>query len=159
MSDVERHAELAYQEHLLIKAVLGILYSADWLHFIKEALNLRSANIAYRNMNDFLKQADATAGGHDVKIDEHFRSGVLFGTAINSLILSLLPSRVFAVSCPKLSCMQRQSNDSHLIRLFLSLGTKAIDMLPLRCFMRLAVGPKPLTSLVSPRNKKGSEDR
>jgi hypothetical protein len=95
MTDVERHAELCYQEHLLLKAVLGILYSGDWLQFLKETLNLRSANIAYRHMAEFLRQADA--GGHDNSIDAHFRSGVMYGTGINSLILSLLPNRVVTV--------------------------------------------------------------
>ena len=97
MNDVERHAELGYQEHLLLKAVLGIMYSGDWLQFIKEALSLRSANIAYRNMNEFLHQADIAANGHDDSIDQHFRSGVVLGVAMNSLILSLLPNRVLAV--------------------------------------------------------------
>lgn len=98
MTDVERHAELCYQESILMKAVLGILYAGDWFAFIKEALNLRSANIAYRNMSDFLKQADAAAGGYDKSIDQHFRSGVLYGDGTNSLILSLLPSKVMSVS-------------------------------------------------------------
>ncbi|KAF8313294.1 uncharacterized protein EI90DRAFT_594776 [Cantharellus anzutake] len=98
MNDVERHAELCYQEHLLIKAVLGILYSGDWFQFIKEALHLRSANIAYRTMNEFLREADVAADGYDNLIDQHFRSGVMFGVAMNSLILSLLPHRVLALA-------------------------------------------------------------
>ncbi len=109
MNDVERHAELAFQEHLLMKAVLGIMYSGDWFQFIKEALNLRSANIAYRNMNEFLHQADVTAKGQDNSIDQHFRSGVMLGVAMNSLILSLLPNRVLAVRLflPRFVCPGR----------------------------------------------------
>lgn len=37
MTDVERHAELMYAETLYEKAMLGIVYSGDWLAFIKEA--------------------------------------------------------------------------------------------------------------------------
>jgi alcohol dehydrogenase YqhD (iron-dependent ADH family) len=37
MTDVERHAELMYAETLYEKALLGIVYSGDWLSFIKEA--------------------------------------------------------------------------------------------------------------------------
>lgn len=100
MTDVQRHAELCYQESILMKAVLGILYSGDWFAFIKEALNLRNANNAYRNMSEFIRQADAAAGGCDKSIDQHFRSGVLFGDGINSLILSMLPSKIMTVSFP-----------------------------------------------------------
>ena len=37
MTEVERHAELVYAESMFEKAVLGIVYSGDWLAFIKEA--------------------------------------------------------------------------------------------------------------------------
>lgn len=37
MTDVERHAELLYAESMFEKALLGIVYSGDWLAFIKEA--------------------------------------------------------------------------------------------------------------------------
>lgn len=37
MTDIERHAELMYAETLYEKAMLGIVYSGDWLAFIKEA--------------------------------------------------------------------------------------------------------------------------
>jgi len=37
MNPVERHAELVYAESLFEKALLGIVYSGDWLAFIKEA--------------------------------------------------------------------------------------------------------------------------
>lgn len=37
MTPVERHAELIYAETLFEKALLGIVYSGDWLAFIKEA--------------------------------------------------------------------------------------------------------------------------
>ena len=37
MTDVERHAELIYAETMFEKAIIGIVYSGDWLAFIKEA--------------------------------------------------------------------------------------------------------------------------
>lgn len=37
MTPVERHAELTYAESLFEKALLGIVFSGDWLAFIKEA--------------------------------------------------------------------------------------------------------------------------
>ncbi|KAF8312368.1 hypothetical protein DL93DRAFT_2115004 [Clavulina sp. PMI_390] len=98
MTPVQRHAELCYQESTLIKAVLGIMHSGDWFAFVKEALNFRAANLAYRGMSEFIAMADkeAKAKGQekDTDIDEHFRSGVLFGDGVNSLILSMLPSKV-----------------------------------------------------------------
>lgn len=37
MTPVERHAELIYAESLSEKAMLGVVYSGDWMAFIKEA--------------------------------------------------------------------------------------------------------------------------
>ena len=37
MTPMERHAELVYVESLYEKALLGIVYSGDWLAFVKEA--------------------------------------------------------------------------------------------------------------------------
>lgn len=37
MTPMERHAELVYAESLYEKALLGIVYSGDWLAFVKEA--------------------------------------------------------------------------------------------------------------------------
>ena len=37
MTEVERHAELLYAEGMFEKAILSIVYSGDWLAFIKEA--------------------------------------------------------------------------------------------------------------------------
>lgn len=37
MTPMERHAELVYTESLFEKALLGIVYSGDWLAFVKEA--------------------------------------------------------------------------------------------------------------------------
>lgn len=41
MTPVQRHAELIYAECLLLKAVIGIIYSGDFIAFLKEALNMR----------------------------------------------------------------------------------------------------------------------
>ncbi|KAF5368262.1 hypothetical protein D9615_010361 [Tricholomella constricta] len=59
MTDVERHAELVYAESLFEKALLGIVYSGDWLAFIKEALNMRTTIGIYRQLGAFLDDADA----------------------------------------------------------------------------------------------------
>ena len=45
MTPVERHAELVYAESLFEKALLGIVYSGDWLAFIKEAYAFLSSRI------------------------------------------------------------------------------------------------------------------
>jgi hypothetical protein len=37
MTPMELHAELVYTESLFEKALLGIVYSGDWLAFVKEA--------------------------------------------------------------------------------------------------------------------------
>ncbi|KAI0255620.1 hypothetical protein BJV78DRAFT_1177213 [Lactifluus subvellereus] len=99
MTAVERHAELVYAESLFEKALLGIVYSGDWLAFIKEALNMRSTMQVYRQLGKFLDQMDAEArargeGPEDKSIDEHFRSGVYLGVGLSHLILSLMPARL-----------------------------------------------------------------
>ncbi|KAI0920179.1 hypothetical protein AcW1_001987 [Taiwanofungus camphoratus] len=102
MTPVERHAELVYAESLLEKALLGIVYSGDWLAFIKEALNMRTTINIYRQLGKFIEVADAEAqargeGPEDTSIDAHFRSGVYLGVGLSNLILSLMPSRLLAI--------------------------------------------------------------
>ncbi|KAG6870945.1 hypothetical protein C0995_009476, partial [Termitomyces sp. Mi166 len=46
MTDVERLAELTYTESLFEKALLGIVYSGDWLAFIKEAYSTCAPSLA-----------------------------------------------------------------------------------------------------------------
>ncbi|KAG6915424.1 hypothetical protein DXG01_011573 [Tephrocybe rancida] len=58
MTPVERHAELLYAESLFLKALLGIVYSGDWLAFIKEALNMRTTIGVYRHLGAYLDEAD-----------------------------------------------------------------------------------------------------
>ncbi|KAN0103880.1 Protein of unknown function (DUF3808) domain containing protein [Russula decolorans] len=100
MTDVERHAELVYAESLFEKALLGIVYSGDWLAFIKEALNVRSAIQVYRQLGKYIEQMDAEAqarddGPHEDKsIDVHFRSGVYLGVGMSHIIISLMPARL-----------------------------------------------------------------
>jgi Protein of unknown function (DUF3808) len=99
MTPVQRHAELIYAESLVEKALLGIVYSGDWLHFIKEALNMRNAINTYQNMYEFMLDADANAeGGHDDSLDTHWRSGVLLGMGVSNMVLSLLPGRVISIA-------------------------------------------------------------
>ncbi|EJD49485.1 hypothetical protein AURDEDRAFT_143769 [Auricularia subglabra TFB-10046 SS5] len=93
MSDVQRHAELVYAECLLEKAVVGIVYSGDWLQFIREALNMRTATGIYRTLLAYLAAADAAGE----PVDAHFRSGVMLGVGLTSLVLSLMPSRVLTI--------------------------------------------------------------
>ncbi|PPQ75306.1 hypothetical protein CVT24_007499 [Panaeolus cyanescens] len=108
MTDVERHAELVYAESLFEKALLGIVYSGDWLAFIKEALNMRTTISVYRNLHAYVEYMDAVyASTHsstqnqrleDPSIDAHFRSGVLLGAGMCNIILSLLPGRLMQLS-------------------------------------------------------------
>lgn len=102
MTPVERHAELVYAEGLYERAVVGIAYSGDWLAFIKEALNMRTAFNIYRQLGKYLEQADAEAaaqgkGPEDPTIDAHFRSGVYLGVGSANLMLSLMPSRLLSL--------------------------------------------------------------
>ncbi|KAJ7743912.1 hypothetical protein DFH07DRAFT_869858 [Mycena maculata] len=115
MTDVERHAELVYAESLFEKALLGIVYSGDWLAFIKEALNMRTIITIYRTLYKYVCAVDAeytaemaaknkslangrsTAPLESPAIDAHFRSGVYLGAGMSSLIVSLLPARLLSV--------------------------------------------------------------
>ncbi|GJN90607.1 hypothetical protein Rhopal_003619-T1 [Rhodotorula paludigena] len=99
MTLVQRHAELVFAECTLLKAVLGIIYSGDFLSFLKEALNMRNAYAIYRTLAKYIEQTDAeyTAGEEDPAIDQDFRSGVRLGNGMISLILSLLPSTVLKI--------------------------------------------------------------
>ncbi|KDE04974.1 hypothetical protein MVLG_04622 [Microbotryum lychnidis-dioicae p1A1 Lamole] len=100
MTPVQRHAELVFSECTLLKgsiAVLGIIYSGDFVAFLKEALNMRNAYAIYRTLAAYVEAMDQSAGGHDDSIDEDFRSGVYLGNGLISLILSLLPSAVLKI--------------------------------------------------------------
>ncbi|KAI0654599.1 hypothetical protein C8Q70DRAFT_1026823 [Cubamyces menziesii] len=102
MTPVERHAELVYAESLFEKALLGIVYSGDWLAFIKEALNMRTTINIYRQLGKYLEAVDAEAqanglGPEDPSIDAHFRSGVYLGVGMSNLILSMMPSKLLTI--------------------------------------------------------------
>ncbi|GAA5877339.1 hypothetical protein JCM16303_006247 [Sporobolomyces ruberrimus] len=100
MTLVQRHAELIFAECTLLKAVLGIIYSGDFIAFLKEALNMRNAYAIYRTLANYVEAADASyfgEGTEDPSIDEDFRSGVRLGNGMISLILSLLPSTVLKI--------------------------------------------------------------
>lgn len=97
MSIVQRHAELIYAESMLLKAVMGILYSGDFFGFVAEALNMRNAYGIYRSLSKYVEWADDKAGGRDNKIDEDFRSGVFLGNGLISMILGLLPGKVLKI--------------------------------------------------------------
>ncbi|GAA5897205.1 hypothetical protein JCM8208_003754 [Rhodotorula glutinis] len=100
MTLVQRHAELVFAECTLLKAVLGIIYSGDFLAFLKEALNMRNAYAIYRTLAKYVETADQEyhgPGDEDPAIDQDFRSGVRLGNGMISLILSLLPSAVLKI--------------------------------------------------------------
>ncbi|KAF8890951.1 hypothetical protein BD779DRAFT_1515400 [Infundibulicybe gibba] len=102
MTPVERHAELVYAESLFEKALLGIVYSGDWLAFIKEALNMRTTIGVYRQLGQFIDAMDAEAvargeGPEDKSIDAHFRSGVYLGVGMCNIILSLMPGKLMTL--------------------------------------------------------------
>ncbi|KAG7451588.1 uncharacterized protein BT62DRAFT_984650 [Guyanagaster necrorhizus] len=98
MTPVERHAELVYAESLFEKSLLGIIYSGDWLAFIKEALNMRTTFNIYRSLYKYVTTMDAASPtGYDDSIDAHFRSGVYLGTGMSSLVITLMPAKVLTV--------------------------------------------------------------
>ena len=112
MTVVQRHAELIWAECTLLKvrlhvdsscvggltdvarqAVLGIIYSGDFIAFLKEALNMRAATAVYKSeplhrvsgrrdltrdysaLAKYVEVADQEYGGEDPKLDQDFRSG------------------------------------------------------------------------------------
>ncbi|KAL4246932.1 Inclusion body clearance protein IML2 [Abortiporus biennis] len=101
MTPVERHAELVYAEGLYEKAIVGIAYSGDWLAFIKEALNMRTAFNIYRQLWKFIEASDLEAQARglpeDPTIDAHFRTGVYLGVGSANLMLSLMPSKLLSL--------------------------------------------------------------
>ncbi|PBK76181.1 hypothetical protein ARMSODRAFT_950584 [Armillaria solidipes] len=98
MTPVERHAELVYAESLFEKSLLGIVYSGDWLAFIKEVLNMRTTFNTYRSLYKYITTMDAASPtGYDDSIDVHFRSGVYLGTGMSSLVITLMPAKVLTV--------------------------------------------------------------
>ncbi|BGP28476.1 hypothetical protein JCM10296v2_000211 [Rhodotorula toruloides] len=100
MTLVQRHAELVFAECTLLKAVLGIIYSGDFVAFLKEALNMRNAYAIYRTLAKYVELVDSEyhgQGEEDPAVDQDFRSGVRLGNGMISLILSLLPSAVLKI--------------------------------------------------------------
>ncbi|TFK64860.1 hypothetical protein BDN72DRAFT_774082 [Pluteus cervinus] len=109
MTPVERHAELVYAESSFQKALLGIVYSGDWLAFIKEALNLRNATTIYKHLGMYIDHMDALAAQAspepapnstpriDTTVDAHFRSGVYLGIGMCNIILSMMPGRLLTI--------------------------------------------------------------
>ncbi|KAK0205803.1 hypothetical protein DFS33DRAFT_1309940 [Desarmillaria ectypa] len=98
MTPVERHAELVYAESIFEKSMLAVIYSGDWLAFVKEAINMRTSLNIYQLLYKYIKTMDdASPNGYDDAIDEHFRTGVYLGAGVSMLVLSLLPSRIIAI--------------------------------------------------------------
>ncbi|KAG2355431.1 hypothetical protein BDR07DRAFT_1453781 [Suillus spraguei] len=123
MTPVERHAELVYAESLYQKSLLGIVYSGDWLAFIREVLNMRTTISIYRQLGKWIETVDAAYAtahpellaavsapnptletGPDIEetppqstIDPHFRSGVYLGLGMSHLVLSMMPGKILAL--------------------------------------------------------------
>ncbi|KIJ30491.1 hypothetical protein M422DRAFT_214577, partial [Sphaerobolus stellatus SS14] len=102
MNAIERHAELTYAETLFEEAILGIVYSGDWLQFIKEALHMRTCVQIYRLLWKYIQTMDDEAvvagkGPHDSDIDNDFRSGVYLGVGLTHILLSLLPKSISVI--------------------------------------------------------------
>ncbi|KAG1754133.1 hypothetical protein EDD22DRAFT_1001005 [Suillus occidentalis] len=113
MTPVERHAELVYAESLYQKSLLGIVYSGDWLAFIREVLNMRTTISIYRQLGKWIETVDAAyAIAHpellaaastpnstpDSGVDNpHFRSGVYLGLGMSHLVLSMMPGKPLAL--------------------------------------------------------------
>lgn len=100
MSLVQQHAELVYNESMLLKAVLGIFYSGDSLAFVKHAFSLRNAYFSMRELMKFVEYCDGEAEEAQIhnrrasaEVDQDFRSGVYFSYGMCQLILSLLPAK------------------------------------------------------------------
>ncbi|KAG1827902.1 hypothetical protein EV424DRAFT_1318995 [Suillus variegatus] len=121
MTPVERHAELVYAESLYQKSLLGIVYSGDWLAFIREVLNMRTTISIYRQLGKWIETVDAAYAlahpellaaistpdpspktGADVEetpsqSNPHFRSGVYLGLGMSHLVLSMMPGKLLAL--------------------------------------------------------------
>ncbi|KAF8989356.1 hypothetical protein BDQ17DRAFT_1434505 [Cyathus striatus] len=94
MTPVERHAEFVYAESLYEKALLGIVYSGDWLA-CRRILNMRTTIQIYQLIFSYLTAADAAhPEGYEPSIDVHFRSGVYLGAGMCDIILSMIPGRL-----------------------------------------------------------------
>ncbi|KAG2110020.1 hypothetical protein BD769DRAFT_1365263 [Suillus cothurnatus] len=108
MTPVERHAELVYAESLYQKSLLGIVYSGDWLAFIREVLNMRTTISIYRQLGKWI-ETDVTSPPSNAtpppthpylpspSIDPHFRSGVYLGLGMSHLVLSMMPGKLLAL--------------------------------------------------------------
>ncbi|WFD35774.1 hypothetical protein MCUN1_002636 [Malassezia cuniculi] len=101
MTVVERHAEVVYAQSLLFRALLGVIYSGDFIGVVRQAINLRTSFTILRNMMQMIEKADSskhlsdvTGGSRNDVVDEHLRSGVYFGNGISMMILSLFPARL-----------------------------------------------------------------
>ena len=97
---------------------MGIIYSGDFIAFLKEAINMRNAYAIFRTLAKYVETADqayttlhapssptspssssssAKEILEDPTIDQDFRSGVFFGNGLISMILSLLPSTLLKI--------------------------------------------------------------
>ncbi|KAG1873955.1 hypothetical protein F4604DRAFT_1582539 [Suillus subluteus] len=109
MTPVERHAELVYAESLYQKSLLGIVYSGDWLAFIREVANSSSVAHSPLPSPEQTSTRDLTSPPSNAtsspthpylpspSIDPHFRSGVYLGLGMSHLVLSMMPGKLLAL--------------------------------------------------------------
>jgi tetratricopeptide (TPR) repeat protein len=100
----ELHAELVYAEANMLKSLLSIMSDqSGFVNVVKEAWNIRNTYYTYKEFGDWISKMDEQVE-HDSgvskesensgQVDEHIRSGVLFGIGMFNLTLSFLPSKV-----------------------------------------------------------------
>jgi len=90
MTESEIHAELAFAECLLLKAMLTIVEDENLVSFVKAGLKVRQAYISYKECWTILNKRDWSSDKH--KAD--FEGGVRLGVGTFNLLMSLLPARI-----------------------------------------------------------------
>lgn len=81
--------ELVHAEAHMIKAMLCIVHDESLISFLREGLNVRKSYNIYCAMEKFLQQQEEDGS---IELDEHLKSGILFGMGCFHVMLSLLPS-------------------------------------------------------------------
>lgn len=71
-----------------------IIRDESYISFIREGLHIRQAYMTYTVLEKYVLEEDSTKGEDDPPMDDHFRSGVLFGMGAFKVMLSLLPRTV-----------------------------------------------------------------
>ncbi|KAJ3024035.1 hypothetical protein HKX48_007966 [Thoreauomyces humboldtii] len=97
MTPLQKHAELAYAEGHLLKAMLTLVTDGNPVAFVREGLNIRAAYSSYKSCYRFLQSTFDEGGAQKLAssgVDAHFVSGILLGVGAFNLVLSMLPGKV-----------------------------------------------------------------